>query len=365
MKNKKLWQFRASADTKSADLLLYGYISSTSWWDDDITPKQFAKDLDALGDIDVLNVYINSYGGDVFAAQAIYSQLKRFRNKAKIYVHIDGIAASAASFVAMAGDAVHMPSNTLMMIHNPSTWGYGDVHDFEKAIDMLNKARETMVAVYAEKTGLSDDEIIKLLDEETWMTAEEAVEYGFADIVDDSIQLNIAACLSKKTLMIGNEAFDISHFKRFPYERVPAASLPKTKEPEEPTDSKQPTEVTNVELTIEVLAEKYPDIYNAVKKAGHDEGVTAERDRMKAIDDIAIAGAEEIVEKAKYESGISAEQAAIEIIKAEKTRGAKFLADVKDDAKDLKDVKPDPALPGDKKEITSEQKAAFARGANR
>lgn len=368
MKNKKFWQVRASADPKSADLLLYGYISNSKWFDDDVTPKEFAKDLADLGEIEVLNVYINSYGGDAWSAQAIYSQLKRFQAKANVHVHIDGIAASAASFVAMAGETIHMPSNALIMIHNPWTVGVGDVHDFEKVIDMLNKTRETMVAVYTEKTGLSDDEIIKLLDEETWMTAEEAHKYGFADVIEDSAQLNIAACLSKKTLMIGQEEFDISHFKRFPYDRVPAASLPKQTEPKEPsqsTDSKQSTEVTNVELTLEVLAEKYPDIYNAVKKAGHEEGVKAERDRMKAIDEIAIAGAEEIVKKAKYETGISAEQVAIEIIKAEKARGAKYLADVKSDANDINDVKADAHLPEDKKEITSKQKAAFARGANK
>ena len=121
-KHKKFWSFKALDET-TGELLLYGEISDISWWGDEVTPKQFKEDLDALGDIDVLNVYINSPGGDVFAGQAIYSMLKR--HKAQVKVYIDGLAASIASLVAMAGDKVIMPANAMMMIHNPWTWCWG------------------------------------------------------------------------------------------------------------------------------------------------------------------------------------------------------------------------------------------------
>lgn len=212
-KDNRFWKFRALADNPDiGELLLYGLISTDTWWGDEVTPKQFKQDLDNLGDIKELNVYINSDGGDIFAAQAIYSMLKR--HKAKVTVYIDGIAASAASVVAMAGDIVRMPQNALMMIHNPWTWGAGDANDFRKLADDLDKAREGMLAVYADKTGLDKEEIIKLLDAETWMTAEEAVEKGFADEIEETKQ--IAATIRGRHLIVNGLEVNLGRFKNPP-----------------------------------------------------------------------------------------------------------------------------------------------------
>jgi ATP-dependent Clp protease protease subunit len=126
--------------------MIYGPISNETWWGDETTPLLFKADLDRLGDITELNLYINSDGGDVFAGQAIYSMLKR--HKAKVIVHVDGLAASIASVIAMAGDVVHMPINAMLMIHNPMTHAAGNSAEFRKIADTLDKLAESSIAVY-------------------------------------------------------------------------------------------------------------------------------------------------------------------------------------------------------------------------
>lgn len=190
---RKFWSFKAK-DEKTGELTLYGEISDVSWWGDEVTPKQFKEDLDALGDIDILNVYINSPGGDVFAGQTIYSILKR--HKAQVNVYIDGVAASIASLIAMAGDRVIMPANAMMMIHNPWMFAVGDSQYFRKVADDLDKIRESMIVAYESKSALTVDEIKEIMDAETWLSAEDCLEYGLADEIEDAKEA--AACIDNK-----------------------------------------------------------------------------------------------------------------------------------------------------------------------
>lgn len=213
---KPFWTIRAAAN-KVGDVMLYGPISETSWRGDEATPKQFKKDLDALGDVSTLNIYINSGGGDVFAGQAIYSMLKR--HKAEKTVYVDGLAASIASLIAMAGDTVVMPKNAMLMVHNPWTWAVGNANDFRAIADDMDKIREAMIPVYRDKTGLSDEEIIALLDAETWLTAEEAKEKGFCDEIEDEKKL--AASLHDEKLLINGMSLDVSRFFNFPKSAFP------------------------------------------------------------------------------------------------------------------------------------------------
>ncbi|MBO8183765.1 MAG: Clp protease ClpP [Archaeoglobus sp.] len=212
MKNK-FWKFRASADDpKVGELLLYGVIDSMTWWGDEITPKQFKKELDDLGDVELIKVFINSEGGDVFAGQAIHSMLKRHR--ARIEVYIDGLAASIASVVAMAGDIIRMPKNAMMMVHNPWTIAMGTADDFRKLADDMDQIRESIIVTYQDKTGMDREEIIRLMDEETWMTAEEAVQMGFADELEESKK--IAASLKEGLLVVNGQQFDLTKYKNPP-----------------------------------------------------------------------------------------------------------------------------------------------------
>lgn len=260
-KKHKFWQFRAQE--KTGELLLYGPIESYTWWGDEVTPKQFKKDLDALGEIDLLNVYINSDGGDVFAAQAIYSMLKRY--DARVNVYIDGLAASAASVVAMAGDTVYMPRNAMMMVHNPWTIAIGNAEEFRKLADDLDKIRESIINAYEEKTGLERDKIVELLDAETWLTADEAFELGFIDEIEH--EKEVAASLKWGTLIVNGLKMDLSKYNNQPeLSLILQTDLPEKPEgkekqleeqPEEPEEKQVVDLLSLCQKSIEVKRKKY------------------------------------------------------------------------------------------------------------
>ena len=158
-------------------LFLNGTIAEESWFDDDVTPQLFKDELMAgSGDI---TVWINSPGGDCVAAAQIYNMLMDY--KGNVTVKIDGIAASAASVIAMAGTKVLMSPVSMMMIHNPATVAFGDSAEMQKAIDMLSSVKDSIINAYEIKTGLSRAKLSHLMDAETWMDANKAVELGFAD----------------------------------------------------------------------------------------------------------------------------------------------------------------------------------------
>ena len=176
-KMNKFWNWIKNEEGRT--LYLNGYIAQESWFDDDVTPKKFKADLtESEGDI---TVWINSPGGDVFSASQIYNMLKEY--KGKITVKIDGLAASAASVIAMAGDEVLMSPVAMLMIHNPSTFIWGEEADMVRGKQMLSEVKESIINAYEVKTGLKRSEISKMMDNETWMSAKKAVELGFADEV--------------------------------------------------------------------------------------------------------------------------------------------------------------------------------------
>jgi ATP-dependent Clp protease protease subunit len=211
-KMSKFWQFKITEEGNKGELYIYGPIANQTWWGDEISPVNFKTDLDSLGDISELTVYINSDGGDVFAGQAIHSMLKR--HKAKVTCYVDGLAASIASIIAMAGDVVHMPVNAMMMIHNPWTGMYGNAEEFRKMADTLDKIAESSIAVYQEKTGLSEKKIKEMMDAETWMSAKDALKLGFADEIDEEKQ--IAASLDGKLLMMNGQKMDLTRYRNPP-----------------------------------------------------------------------------------------------------------------------------------------------------
>ena len=173
---KKFWNFIRN-DAGERVLRLEGPIDEESFWGDEVTPRMFREELEAEeGD---LTVWINSPGGNVFAAAEIYTML--CDHKGKITVKIDAIAASAASVVAMAGDRVLMSPVAMLMVHDPMTIAMGNAKDMEKAITTLNEVKASIVNAYQRKTGLSRNKISQLMEDETWMNAKKAVDLGFAD----------------------------------------------------------------------------------------------------------------------------------------------------------------------------------------
>ena len=176
---RKFWNWVRDADTGARTLVLNGEISESTWFGDEVTPGIFRDELCSCeGDI---TVWINSPGGDCFAAAQIYNMLMNYKGNVK--VRIDGLAASAASVIAMAGNTVEMSPVAMLMIHNPATVSIGDEHEMKKAIDMLSEVKESIINAYEIKTGMGRGKISNLMDAESWMNAKKAVELGFADSI--------------------------------------------------------------------------------------------------------------------------------------------------------------------------------------
>ena len=184
----RFYNFEKINDEKAA-IYIYGDIVSEKWWSDtDVDPTTFKDELAELGDVNEIDVHINSFGGEVYAGFAIHNLLKQ--HKASINVYIDGIAASIASVIAMAGDRIYMPKTALMMIHNCWTWASGDSKELRKTAEDLDKVGEAIKSSYLNKVNITKEELERLLDEESLMTAEECLSKGFIDeIIQDDKEI--------------------------------------------------------------------------------------------------------------------------------------------------------------------------------
>ena len=175
----KFWNWVQNDNNGERTLFLEGVIAEESWFEDDVTPAAFKADLFAGSG--PITLHINSPGGDCIAASQIYTMLMDYPYDVK--VQIDGIAASAASVIAMAGTKVSMSPTSLMMIHNPLTFALGDSEEMRKAIQLLEEVKESIINAYEIKTGLSRTRLSHMMDAETWMNAQKALELGFCDEV--------------------------------------------------------------------------------------------------------------------------------------------------------------------------------------
>lgn len=178
---KKFWEMKMSANQKEADVYIYGEIVSYKWDEEDTTASSFQKDLKALGDVEAINLHVNSPGGSVFEGITIGNMLKH--HKAKVTAYVDALAASIASVIVASCDKVVMYDNSMLMIHNPWSRMVGNAKDFRKQADDLDKISESSVITYLSKAGdlLTEERIKQIMDEETWLSASEAKEIGLCD----------------------------------------------------------------------------------------------------------------------------------------------------------------------------------------
>ena len=179
-KNKKY--FSLEKNKQAATINIYGDITSWDWFDGEISAATLSKQLEALGDVDQIDVYINSYGGEVAEGLAIYNALRR--HKAKVTTYCDGFACSIASVVFMAGDERVMNEASLLMIHNAWCWTAGNAEELRKQAEDLDKITQASVEAYKAHSSLSEDEIKELMNAETWILPDEAESYGFATTID-------------------------------------------------------------------------------------------------------------------------------------------------------------------------------------
>lgn len=333
---RRTWYAVNLTNNGGAEIVIYDEIGFFG-----VTAKDFLNDLKALGDVSEITIHINSPGGSVFEGFAIHNALKR--HKAHITVYIDGLAASIASVVAMAGDEVIMPENAMMMIHDPSGLVLGTAEDMEKLANALRKMTAGIVSAYRAKTGLADAEIEGMMADETWFTAAEAVEKGFADEVEEPVQ---AAAL-----------FDLDNFKNPPaaYAGVVAApsggkaagdgpgqsSTSNVRRPamadkeNKPEAEEQPVDETTetpeaAEANKTTAAPEGEGGEGAGNEAAAGDPAKAERARILAIQGAAPPGHEKLVAKL-IDEGTPAGDAALALLHAEKETGARKLAEIKGD----------------------------------
>ncbi|MCG7853788.1 MAG: Clp protease ClpP, partial [Methanosarcinaceae archaeon] len=199
-------QNKTGADT--GEIYIYGEITSEKWFDEDVTPGWFKDEVNKLKNMKYINMFINSGGGGVFAGMAIYSILKR--QTAKITAHIDGIAASIASVIAMAAHEIIMPKNAMMMIHNPVSIALGDADSLRKEADVLDRVKQTIVSVYMDKTKKEEKRIRKMMDEQTWMDGESALKEGFIDTLETN--KTVAMNMNSDRVIVNGVEFDIEKY---------------------------------------------------------------------------------------------------------------------------------------------------------
>ncbi|GHV06336.1 hypothetical protein FACS1894217_04810 [Clostridia bacterium] len=329
-KSKKFWNFSPPKNAEPAELILYGEISDVSWWGDEVTPRQFSDELKALGDIRELTVRINSGGGDVFAAQAIYTRLKD--HKAHITVKIDGVAASAATIIAMAGDKILIPENGTFMVHNVKLGlaGYYDANSLNSFIGELQTVERGIIAAYVGRTKKSAEDIAALMNATTWYTGAEAVENGFCD------ELMFAEVKTKaennSRVFVNSVACDFSRYTNIP------TRLLNTRDADgggslQNISNERKDDHMDIKNTQDLRA-AFPDLVKQIEDTAAETARNAERERLKAIDGATLKGFENLAEEAKYVTPVDAGVYALKLAAKQRDQGADFLknraADVAD-----------------------------------
>ena len=324
-RNKTIWNI-VKNDDKNAELMLYGDIAE-SFWGDTISAKEVTEYLTDL-DVENINVYINSNGGVVDTAIAINNALRR--HKAKVTVNIDGIAASAATLITCAGDTVRMPKNALFMIHNPLTIAMGDSEEMRKQADVLEKHKNSILETYLQKVNIDKEKLSELMDNETWLSAEEALEYGFIDEIIENADIQVV----ENKVISNNMIFNMAEFKNFNVDK-----------------NIKNNGKGSGKMTIEEIKNKFPDIYAEIINEGKEIGIKEERTRIQEIEDLGYN--HEVVNKAKFEEPKNARDLALEIVSLMKQENQNKLNRIQDEGKPLNNMPK-----GNDDGVNDEQKAA-------
>jgi len=306
---KKWFKFKNQTEEK-ANLDIFDQIG-LDWWGDGITAKTFNRELSRVTAKEI-DLHIDSPGGEIHDGFAIYNALKE--HPAKINVIVDGLAASIASVIAMVGDTITMHKNSMLMIHEP--WGgvSGNSTEMRKYADLLDKLKAQIIDVYTSRTGMDKEETTSLMDAESWLTADESVDFGFADtIIENKVKPRAFAMLAKCDNL--PECFKrAKHSKNSGREEWPDRTV---------------AIVENKKTEVKLMdKKKFLDLLEGEFKGLKAEIVTgaarAERERITGVLDIGLAGHKDLVQKLAFDGVTSPENAAVAILKAEKDLRAKM-----------------------------------------
>lgn len=348
-----------------ARLDLFGVIGG-GFWEEGFDESSFKKAMSVVKETQPLDIYLNSPGGSVFAGIAILNLLKQHKGAIRIYVM--GIAASAATLITSAPNArVIMPTGSMLMVHAPRLYvGLSTAQELKDAGIALEKIEESVKQIYVEKTGMKAEDLAEMISHETYMTAAEAVAKGFADEVDTTQK--VENVVSDNVVMFAGIPVQMSLFDKAPQDFLNKLNFD-VAQTQKKSILNQNEEVA---MTLEEIKAQHPDLYKQIRDEGREEGVKAgmaqERNRIKAIEDMALAGHEDLVAKTKFETGMTAEQLAVEMIKAEKQKKATITQQRTADAEELKgigsataSVDPIPTASADDKEREELMKAGKER----
>jgi ATP-dependent protease ClpP protease subunit len=395
------WNFK-QVGSDTTEIYIYDVIAdkqSTDWYTGkkrtEVTPVTFKDELDKVTTGKIC-VRINSRGGEVFAAEAIRTAIReRIQSGTEITCKIDGFCGSAATGISAACNKTLITSSAWYMIHDPSVFLFGhyEISDAEKIKNMLEKVKQGLVSVYVDKTGKSKEKIAELMKAETWYTGDEAVEAGFCDelmfeeekdgesaqslyniqnqaLHDYSMYRNVPAALINSESFAGRTNKGV--YGGFPQER-PEVSAPVETTPSAAVShpSKEGNYKTNkgeqsMEIkTVEELKAAYPELVAQAEAAAAETATKAERERIKAIEDVALGGFDELVAKAKFDTPVSAEAVAMQMIAAQKKQGGDYLAARAADVAEsgMEGVKPEGSESGAAEAKTPQEKQAKAKAA--
>mgnify|MGYP003305892786 CR=1 FL=1 len=353
------YKVTAEADvSKPARLDLFGEVGG-GFWSMGFDESDFKNEIGAILDGQPLEIYINSQGGSVYTALAIYNLIAR--HTGEVTITVAGMAASAATIITSAPNAkVVMPKGSLMLIHpvRMSTGGLTP-KEMQEAAENLEKVRQSVRDVYQKKTGLSAEKLDELMDAESYLTASEAVELGFADSVDNENE--ITNNIGDGKYVIGGMSVDASLFAHAPKGFFAAEAEKVTAKIEKSKGGQT--------MDLQTLMAEHPDLVQAIREEGIKAGIEQERARIKAIEEIAPTGFTKLVTEAKFENGMTAEALAVAILKAEKGRAEKMIFDRQEETKALSEVSASSesieTLPNaeEQKRIKAEEAAIIAAGA--
>lgn len=340
---KKFWQFRNLVNEPgSAELLLYGDIAERSWYGDEVSPRQFAEDLAALGAVRSITVRINSAGGDVFAAQSIGNQLEQCG--AEVTARIDALCASAATIVACHCNKVVAANDSTYMIHpvRVGVFDYVNAAELQDYLKALAAMQENITTLYAKKTGRTKDEVTAWMDETNWWTGEQAKANGFVDeLVDDgkeTVVENRSGVLFINSVSAGIDFETAPDYIKNRLAAKPANGLNNTPPAEQP-EHESHEEGKEMELnTTDDLRRECPELVNQIERAAQQtaqtEALNTERARLRQIDEVADLFSAELVNEAKYgEHPCNAQELAYRAAVAAKKQGHAFLNAMEADVK--------------------------------
>lgn len=339
---QRFWNMTALNET-DAEITLYGDVLSRQYYDWDgepipgnyITPEGFMQDLELVRGKQNVTVKINSCGGDLYTGIAIHNALKGL--EANITTVVEGIAASAASVIAMAGDTVSVFPGSIIMIHGVSVYNYDgmNLQDVKKLEQMMDASEKAIAEIYNKKTGIDCDKLRNMMAKEKWMTGQEAVDLGFADnILEDVEEAKIEMSANKKILMVNGIKHDSAYFKEMPDFPVKKSAKPTNKKPDANTIPKKEEKIMN----LEELRAQYGELVTEIENAARDSvdvnaAVAAERARLAEIDSIAASIPDQaMVNEAKYgENACTAQELSFRVLQNSAKQGAQFLADMQAD----------------------------------